>query len=74
MRSWGRISDVPLIANFTGFGLYEREVVEMVRSIDDPYPYFRGLIADLGYPRAEIPFVQPRRERGNNQEQLLYLV
>jgi len=60
----GRISDVPLVPNFTGFGLYDLEVVEMVRSIDDRYPYFRGLIADLGYPRAEIPFVQPRRERG----------
>jgi glycosyltransferase involved in cell wall biosynthesis len=60
----GRISNVPLIPNFTGFGLYDREVVEMVRGIDDRYPYFRGLIADLGYPRAEIPFLQPRRQRG----------
>jgi glycosyltransferase involved in cell wall biosynthesis len=60
----GRISDVPLIPNFTGFGLYDKEVVETVREIDDRYPYFRGLIADLGYPRAEIPFMQPRRERG----------
>jgi polyisoprenyl-phosphate glycosyltransferase len=60
----GRISDVPLIPNFTGFGLYDREVVETVRRIDDRYPYFRGIIADLGYPRAEIPFLQPRRERG----------
>jgi glycosyltransferase involved in cell wall biosynthesis len=60
----GRISDVPLIPNFTGFGLYDRAVVESVREIDDRYPYFRGLIADLGFPRAEIPFVQPRRERG----------
>lgn len=69
VRRWyyrfvNRISDVPLIPNFTGFGLYDREVVETVREIDDRYPYFRGLIADLGYPRAEIPFHQPRRERG----------
>jgi glycosyltransferase involved in cell wall biosynthesis len=60
----GRISEVPLIPNFTGFGLYDREVIEAVRAIDDRYPYFRGIIADLGYERAEIPFVQPRRERG----------
>lgn len=60
----GRISNVPLIPNFTGFGLYDREVVDIVRVIDDRYPYFRGLIADLGYPRAEIQFLQPRRERG----------
>jgi glycosyltransferase involved in cell wall biosynthesis len=60
----GRISDVPLIPNFTGFGLYDREVVDKIRASDDRYPYFRGLIADLGYPRAEIPFLQPRRARG----------
>lgn len=63
-RFVNRISDVPLIPNFTGFGLYDREVVEKIREIDDRYPYFRGLIADLGFPRAEIPFLQPRRERG----------
>jgi glycosyltransferase involved in cell wall biosynthesis len=60
----GRISEVPLIPNFTGFGLYDREVIEEVRAIDDRYPYFRGIIADLGHARAEIPFEQPRRERG----------
>ncbi|MFZ2267943.1 MAG: glycosyltransferase family 2 protein [Azonexus sp.] len=60
----GKISDVPLINNFTGFGLYDREVVEAVRATGDRYPYFRGLIADLGYPRAEIPFVQPQRVHG----------
>jgi glycosyltransferase involved in cell wall biosynthesis len=60
----GMISDVPLIPNFTGFGLYDREVIDAIRAVDDRYPYFRGLIADLGYPRAEIPFLQPRRERG----------
>ncbi len=60
----GRISDIPLIENYTGFGLYDREVVEGVRATGDRYPYFRGLIADLGYARAEIPYVQPRRQRG----------
>jgi len=60
----GQLSEVPLIENFTGFGLYDREVVEQVRATGDRYPYFRGMIADFGYPRAEIPFIQPRRERG----------
>ncbi|WP_313951413.1 glycosyltransferase family 2 protein, partial [Accumulibacter sp.] len=40
----GRISDTRLIPNFTGFGLYDRSVVEIIRQMDDPYPYFRGLI------------------------------
>jgi hypothetical protein len=53
-----------LIPHYTGFGLYDREVMEIVRRIDDPYPYFRGLIADLGFEHAEIPYVQPLRVRG----------
>lgn len=60
----GRIADVKLIPNFTGFGLYDRIVIELVRRIDDPYPYFRGMIADLGFEHAEVPFEQPLRRRG----------
>jgi len=58
------LSDVNLIENFTGFGLYDRKVMNIVREIDDPYPYFRGIIADLGFEVAKIIFTQPRRKRG----------
>ncbi len=60
----GRLSDVPLVKNFTGFGLYDRSVIEILRQVDDPYPYFRGLICDIGFERAEVPYVQPARRRG----------
>jgi len=60
----GKLSEVNLVKNFTGFGLYDKKVVEILRQIDDPYPYFRGLICDIGYERAEIPYVQPARKRG----------
>lgn len=60
----GRIADIKLIPHFTGFGLYDREVIDAVRAIDDPYPYFRGLIAELGYAHAEVSYVQPTRKRG----------
>ena len=63
-RTLNTISETPLIENFTGFGLYDREVVETLRRIPDRRPYLRGLIAELGYIRAEVPFIQPRRERG----------
>lgn len=63
-RTIGSISEIKLIPNYTGFGLYDREVIDAVRRIDDPYPYFRGLIAELGYEYASIPFEQPRRLRG----------
>ena len=57
-------SDVELVHNFTGFGLYDREVVEQFRETDELYPYFRGLVADFGYERAVIPYVQPARRHG----------
>jgi polyisoprenyl-phosphate glycosyltransferase len=59
-----RIADVKLIQNFTGFGLYDRQVIEALRRIDDPYPYARGLIAEIGYDVVQIPYHQPRRKRG----------
>ena len=58
------LSDVSLIENFTGFGLYDREVMDIIKEIDDPYPYFRGIVADLGFDVAKIIFTQPRRKRG----------
>jgi hypothetical protein len=63
-RTLARLANVDLIEHFTGFGLYDRKVVEMLRSLDEPYPYFRGLIAELGYQRAVIKYVQPLRKRG----------
>ena len=59
-----RLSDVDLIEHFTGFGLYDKQVVSILRTLDDPYPYFRGMIADIGFPIAKIPFLQPQRKRG----------
>jgi glycosyltransferase involved in cell wall biosynthesis len=58
------LSEVRLIENFTGFGLYDRKVIEILRELNDPYPYFRGLIADIGFDIARIEFDQPRRKRG----------
>jgi len=60
----GRLSEIDLVKNATGFGLYDRAVIEDIRRINDPYPYFRGLICELGYQRALIPFTQPTRKRG----------
>ena len=59
-----RISEVSLINNATGAGLFDRDVIEILRSIDDPYPYTRGLVCEIGYPIATVPFKQPRRTRG----------
>lgn len=60
----GKISRVQLIKNFTGFGLYDQEVMKALRHINDPYPYFRGMICEIGYPIKEIIYHQPARKRG----------
>ena len=69
-----RLSSVETIQNYTGFGLYDRKVVDLVRSFNDPYPYFRGIIAEIGLPNKRIYFDQPARKRGitKNNFYILY--
>jgi len=59
-----QMSEVESIDNFTGFGLYDKQVVAALRLMEDPYPYFRGLICEIGFKRAIVEFDQPKRERG----------
>ncbi|MFY9781557.1 MAG: glycosyltransferase family 2 protein [Candidatus Baltobacteraceae bacterium] len=68
-----KLSETRTFENFTGFGLYDRCVVEAIRSFDDPYPYFRGMIAEIGLPSCEIMYDQPRRERGVTKNNLYTL-
>jgi len=58
------ISDITILADSTGFGLYDKDVLTQLRKIDDPYPFLRGLICELGYEIKTIEFNQPRRQRG----------
>jgi len=58
------ISEVPIVKDATGFGLYDKVVLDKIRDINDPYPFLRGLICELGYTIKIIPFNQPRRMRG----------
>lgn len=67
------ISDITLVSDATGFGLYDREVLDHLRKIDDPYPFLRGLICELGYEIKTIPFEQPRRLRGISKNNLYTL-
>lgn len=59
-----RIANIKLIKNFTGFGLYDKEVINIMRSLEDPYPYLRGLVCEIGFDVAEVVFNQPQRKRG----------
>ena len=63
-RLVSRLSEIDLAKDFTGFGLYDRRVVDSLKAIDDPYPYFRGLLCDLGFEQVRIPYRQALRSRG----------
>lgn len=59
-----KFSNVEQIEHFTGSGLYDREFVEVLRNLKDPTPFLRGIVAELGYRRKEIPYEQPKRRAG----------
>jgi glycosyltransferase involved in cell wall biosynthesis len=73
-KALARLSDVPLNENSTGFGCYDQHVVEILRQIDDPYPYFRGLISEIGFEAAKIEFTQPRRKGGKSKNNFYTLL
>ena len=62
-----KISDTRQIKNFTGFGLYDRIFIEVLRKLDEPYPYFRGLICEFGFDIKELTYTQPKREKGKTK-------
>lgn len=58
------ISEIDLVKDTTGFGIYDKVVIDKIREIGDPYPYLRGMVCELGYPIKTIDFNQPARKRG----------
>ena len=72
-RVLDKISSIALLKDTTGFGLYDKEVLDHLRAIGDPYPYLRGLICELGYEVKCIPFIQPRRMQGISKKNIYSL-
>ena len=66
-RTVNRLSDIETYEHFTGFGLYDRSVMEMIRQMGDPYPHFRGMIAEIGLPHVELEYEQQRRKSGKTK-------
>lgn len=62
-----KISDNFLLENTTGAGIFDKSVIEKLKKIKDPYPYFRGLILELGFPIELIKFTQPKRQFGKTK-------
>ena len=59
-----KISNTKQIEHFTGFGLYDRAFIDVLRKLDDPTPFLRGIVAELGFSRKEIPYEQAKRKAG----------
>lgn len=59
-----KISSVEQIEHFTGFGLYDKDFINVLRNLEDSTPFLRGIVAELGYERKEIPYEQPKRRAG----------
>lgn len=68
-----KFSDVEQIEHFTGSGLYDKEFVQVLRDLKDPTPFLRGIVAELGYKRKEIPYEQPKRRAGKTHNNFFTL-
>jgi glycosyltransferase involved in cell wall biosynthesis len=68
-----QLSEVQQIRNCTGFGLYDQAFVKVLRRLPDPYPYFRGIVAELGFEYATVPYTQPQRKSGVTKNNLYRL-
>ncbi|MBE6358614.1 MAG: glycosyltransferase family 2 protein [Lentisphaerae bacterium] len=66
-------SDAQVIPKFTGFGLYDRCFMDALKKFNDPYPYFRGLVSEIGFKRTEVPFVQEKRKFGKTKNNFFTL-
>lgn len=62
-----KFSDVEQIEHFTGFGLYDKKFLEVLRDLKDPQPFLRGIVAELGFQRKDIPYEQQKRRAGKTK-------
>ena len=69
------MSSVEMIEHFTGFGLYDRTFIDILRNLDDPIPFLRGIVAEYGhgFNRKDIEYEQPKRRAGKTHNNFLTL-
>lgn len=68
-----KFSDVEQIEHFTGFGLYDKSFIEVLRELKDPTPFLRGIVAELGFKRKDIPYEQQKRRAGKTSNNFFRL-
>jgi glycosyltransferase involved in cell wall biosynthesis len=73
-RIMARVSNIQHIPNFIGFGLYDRRVVEVLRTFNDPEPYFRGMVVEIGFDKAFVDYHQQARKHGASRHSFFQLL
>lgn len=68
-----KMSSIEQIEHFTGFGLYDRSFVEVLRNLKDPTPFLRGIVAELGFKRVNIEYTQAKRRAGKTHNNFFTL-
>jgi glycosyltransferase involved in cell wall biosynthesis len=68
-----KVSDTELLSHFTGFGLYDQKFLSIVRLIDDPYPYFRGMVVEYGWNIKTMEYTQMKRQHGKTKNNFFTL-
>jgi len=72
-KIYNKLSDVQIVTNYCGFGLYDKQIIDILRMLDDPYPDLRSILGEMGFERATFTYMQPVRKKGitkNNFYQL----
>ncbi|HPM10939.1 MAG TPA: glycosyltransferase family 2 protein [Paludibacter sp.] len=64
---YNRVSNIQIITNYCGFGLYDKTILDILRKLDDPYPDIRSLLGEIGFEKAFINYVQPVRKKGKSK-------
>jgi len=66
-KTYNKVSNLQIVTNFCGFGLYDKTIIEILRKIDDPHPDLRSLVSEIGFERAIINYIQPKRKKGKSK-------
>jgi len=72
-RIQSAIAEGTQLRSYTGFGLFDRKVVDQIKRLDEPYPYFRGIVGEIGIQYQKVPYEKPRRERGSSKNNIFTL-
>ena len=64
---YNKVSNIQIVTNYCGFGLYDKAILDILRELDDPHPDLRSLLGEIGFERAFLTYVQPIRKKGKSK-------